>query len=220
MKKIVIAIDGFSSTGKSTLAKKLAQKLNYTYVDSGAMYRAITLYVVEHNLPIENESLIKLSLSSIHLNFDKNQICLNGENVESKIRSLAISGKVSEVSALECVREVAVAQQQKMGIEKGIVMDGRDIGTTVFPSAELKIYMTADVTIRAQRRYDELKAKDPNQDFESVAQNLAHRDLIDSTREISPLRKADDAVVLDNSHLNLEQSIDLAYAWALEKMNQ
>jgi cytidylate kinase len=219
MKQIIIAIDGFSSTGKSTLAKQVAKHLGYTYVDSGAMYRAITLYFIRNNVDLTSDLEVKNALSKIVLHFDQNQICLNQENVDVEVREMRVSNLVSEVSALEAVRHFAVAQQQFLGKQKGIVMDGRDIGTTVFPDAELKIYLTADVEIRAQRRYEELLQKDASIDFNVVAENLKHRDLIDSTRSVSPLRQADDAVVLDNSALTFEQTIEAALVLAQAKIN-
>ena len=216
MKKIVIAIDGFSSTGKSSMAKALAQKLGYNYIDSGAMYRAITLYFLDHGVDITNHAQVVHALSTIKLHFFENKIYLNDVCAEPAIRDMRISGQVSQVSALEAVRHFAVKQQQELGLEKGIVMDGRDIGTAVFPNAELKIYLFASTEIRAQRRYDELNTKGGDIDFDSVAENLKQRDFIDSTREVSPLRKADDAVELDNSHLSFEQTVETAYEMALK----
>lgn len=216
MKRIVIAIDGFSSTGKSTLARQLAAKLNYTYIDSGAMYRAITLYFLDHSVDLTDHDMIAAALDHIRLRFDENIICLNGVPVGEQVRSMAVSNLVSEVSALKEVRRFAVAQQQQMGLEKGIVMDGRDIGTTVFPQAELKIYLTADEHTRVLRRYDEMKVKNPQITIGEVSENLRHRDHIDSTREVSPLRKAKTARILDNTHLTMDQQLQMAYAWALE----
>ena len=190
MKKITIAIDGFSSCGKSTMAKDLAREVGYIYIDSGAMYRAVTLYSIEN--VIFNGDVIDTEN-------------LNGVNVENKIRTMGVSSKVSPISALDFVREAMVAQQQAMGKEKGIVMDGRDIGTTVFPDAELKIFVTATPEIRAQRRFDELKAKGQEGSFEEILENVKQRDYIDQHREVSPLRKADDALLLDNSNLSIEQ---------------
>lgn len=218
MKKIIIAIDGFSSTGKSTLAKQLAKKLHYTYVDSGAMYRAITLYFIRHQVNRLSLTQVAEALQHIQLHFEHNQICLNHENVEHDIRNMEVSGLVSEVSAIELVRIFAVAQQQALGVERGLVMDGRDIGTTVFPDAELKIYLHADEKTRTKRRYEEMKLKTPLISMEEVEQNLRHRDHIDSTREISPLRKAKDAVVLDNSELTMDEQLTIAYQWAMEKI--
>lgn len=218
MKGIIIAIDGFSSTGKSTLAKQLAYKLNYTYVDSGAMYRAITLYFLDHHIELSDNVQIAQALEQIVLTFIDNKISLNGEPVDEQIRSMAIANLVSEVAALKEVRKFAVAQQQALGEEKAIVMDGRDIGTTVFPKAELKIYLTADEHIRAMRRYDEMKRTNPNISLDEVVENLKHRDLIDSTRDVSPLRKAKDAVILDNTALTMEQQLEISYQWAMERM--
>ena len=218
MKGIIIAIDGFSSTGKSTLAKQLAYKLNFTYVDSGAMYRAITLYFLDHHIELSDNVQIAKALEQIVLTFIDNKISLNGEPVDEQIRSMAIANLVSEVAALKEVRKFAVAQQQALGEEKAIVMDGRDIGTTVFPKAELKIYLTADEHIRAMRRYDEMKRKNPNISLDEVVENLKHRDLIDSTRDVSPLRKAKDAVILDNTALTMEQQLEISYQWAMERM--
>ena len=218
MKKIVIAIDGFSSTGKSTLAKQLAEKLNYTYVDSGAMYRAITLYFLDHGVDFADKVQINKSLENIELKFIDNKICLNDKVVDEQIRTMAIANLVSEVAALKEVRKFAVAQQQSFGNEKGIVMDGRDIGTTVFPKAELKIYLTADEHTRGLRRYEEMKIKNQSITMDEVTENLKHRDLIDSTREISPLRKAKDAQVIDNSQLTMEEQLEIAYQYALERI--
>lgn len=219
MNKIIIAIDGFSSTGKSTLAKQLALKLGYTYIDSGAMYRAITLFFIRHHIHFHSKEHIQHALSDIHLHFRENKICLNGEMVEAEIRTMEISNLVSEVAAIEEVRVFAVAQQQRMGAERGMVMDGRDIGTTVFPDAELKIYLTASEQVRVQRRYDEMKIKNDRISLDEVRDNLHHRDHIDSTREISPLRKAVDAVELDNSHLTMNEQLNIAYDWAMKKIN-
>lgn len=214
MKKITIAIDGFSSCGKSTMAKDLAREVGYIYIDSGAMYRAVTLYSIENGIfdgdVIDTEKL-KKAIKDIQISFRPNpetgrpDTYLNGANVENKIRTMGVSSKVSPISALDFVREAMVAQQQAMGKEKGIVMDGRDIGTTVFPDAELKIFVTATPEIRAQRRFDELKAKGQEGSFEEILENVKQRDYIDQHREVSPLRKADDALLLDNSNLSIEQ---------------
>lgn len=223
--KIIIAIDGFSSCGKSTLAKAMAAKLAYVFIDTGAMYRAIAFYFKRNAIDISNETAVKEALAKIKLHFEynpatlKSDVYLNGENVELLIREMSVSNMVSEVAAIGAVRDFAVAQQQAMGAQKGIVMDGRDIGTVVFPNAALKIFVTAQPAIRAERRYLELKATNPNITLEEVAENLQHRDLIDSTREHSPLRQAEDAMVLDNSYLNREEQFDLAMKWALEKIN-
>lgn len=222
--KIIIAIDGFSSCGKSTLAKALAAKLEYVFIDTGAMYRAIALYFLRNGIAFNNETAIKEALKNIKLQFEynpttlKSDMLLNGENVEQLIREMAVSSKVSEVAAIAAVRDFAVAQQQAMGEQKGIVMDGRDIGTVVFPNAALKIFVTADPAIRANRRFLELKATNPNITMEEVAENLQHRDLIDSTREHSPLKQADDALVLDNSHISREEQFELALQWAKERI--
>lgn len=214
MKKITIAIDGYSSCGKSTMAKDLAKEIGYIYIDSGAMYRAVTLYCLEHGLingdTIDTETL-KSDLPDLSITFKLNPgtgrplTYLNGQLVEDKIRTLAVSSKVSLVAALDFVRTAMVSLQQQMGKEKGIVMDGRDIGTTVFPDAELKIFVTASPEIRAQRRYDELQAKGETGSYEEILQNVKERDLIDTTRKVSPLCKADDALVLDNSHMTISQ---------------
>jgi cytidylate kinase len=216
MEKIIITIDGWSSCGKSTLAKQLAKKLGYVYIDSGAMYRSITLYFLRNNVDWNNHHEIVEALKNIHIEFhfnDKTQqseVFLNGENVEYLIRDLIIAEKVSEVAALKEVRAFAVKQQQKRGARKGIVMDGRDIGTTVFPGAEIKIFMTADISVRVERRFKELYEKNPNVTIEEVKNNLEMRDYIDSHREISPLRKADDAIILDNTNLTIEQQLSFA----------
>ena len=218
-KKIIITIDGWSSCGKSTLAKRLAKELGYIYVDSGAMYRAITLYFLRNNIDIEDKKETKAALKSINLEFVFNpasqhsEMYLNGENVEYVIRDLIIAEKVSDVAAIKEVREFAVAQQQKMGTKKGIVMDGRDIGTIVFPKAELKIFMTADNAVRVERRFKELYEKNPNITIEEVKNNLEMRDYIDSHREVSPLRKANDALELDNTTLTEEQQFKKAMEW-------
>lgn len=219
LKKIIITIDGYSSCGKSTLAKQLARRLNYLYIDSGAMYRAITLYFIQHSVNWNDAETVKQALQSIHLEFIHNQISgqsdmyLNEENVEPMIREMLVAEKVSEVAAVREVREFAVAQQQKMGRDKGIVMDGRDIGTVVFPHAELKIFMTADPAIRVERRFKELYAKNPNITLHEVKENLELRDYIDSNREVSPLRKAEDAIILDNSQLTMPEQLDLVLQW-------
>jgi CMP/dCMP kinase len=225
MKKITIAIDGFSSCGKSTMAKDLAKKIGYIYIDSGAMYRAITLYCIENKL-INNEEIkiteLRQHIKDIHISFQidpstqQPNTYLNDANVENKIRSMDVSSKVSPISTLDFVREAMVKQQQKMGEAKGIVMDGRDIGTTVFPNAELKIFVTASAEIRAQRRYDELKAKGQNASFEEILKNVRERDYIDQNRKISPLRKADDAILLDNSKMTIQQQ----QVWLIEQFNK
>ena len=218
MKKITIAIDGFSSTGKSTLAKQLAKHLGYIFVDTGAMYRAVTLYAMQNNF-INNEDFnpqgLINDLSKITLNFQFNpnlgyaEMYLNGKNVESEIRTIEVSNFVSKIAEISQVRAKLVEQQQEMGKNKGIVMDGRDIGTVVFPDAELKIFMTASPQTRAQRRYDEMLAKGENISFDEVLKNVQERDYIDTHREDSPLVKADDAIEIDNSHLSREEQFQV-----------
>jgi CMP/dCMP kinase len=221
-KKIIIGIDGWSSCGKSTLAKQLAKELSYVYVDSGAMYRAITLYFLRNHVDWTETKEVKLALKNINLEFVYNtaskqtEIYLNDENVEYVIRDLVIAEKVSDVAAIKEVREFAVAQQQKMGEKKGIVMDGRDIGTVVFPKAELKIFMTADNAVRVERRFKELYAKNPNITIEEVKSNLEMRDYIDSHREVSPLKKAKSALELDNTNLTEKEQFSLALKWVNE----
>jgi cytidylate kinase len=223
-KKIIIAIDGFSSCGKSTLAKALAKALAYVFIDTGAMYRAVALYFMRHDIPFDNIAVIEKAIQSIKLHFvyneatGKSDMYLNGENVEAAIREMKVSQKVSEVAAIPAVRDFAVAQQQAMGLEKGIVMDGRDIGTVVFPNAELKLFVTADPLVRAKRRFIELQATQPSITMEEVAENLSHRDLMDSTREHSPLKQAEDALVLDNTDLNQEEQFNIALNWAKERI--
>lgn len=214
MKKITIAIDGFSSCGKSTMAKDLAKEIGYIYIDSGAMYRAVTLYSMENTIfdgdSIDTEAL-KQRMGDIRISFRINPATgrpdtyLNDVNVENKIRTMEVSSKVSPISALGFVREALVTQQQAMGREKGIVMDGRDIGTTVFPDAELKVFVTASAEVRAKRRYDELEAKGQGANFNEILENVKQRDYIDQNREVSPLRKADNALLLDNTELTIEQ---------------
>jgi cytidylate kinase len=224
MKKIIITLDGYSSCGKSTLARQLANELNYVFIDSGAMYRAITLYFLRHHVDWSNEKKIHKALGEVILEFQYNEstgksdMYLNDENVEALIRDMLVSENVSPVSALKEVRAFGVAQQQKMGEKKGIVMDGRDIGTTVFPNAELKIFVTADPAIRVERRFKELFEKNSNITLEEIRANLEMRDYMDSNREFSPLRKADDAIVLDNSNMTREEQLELALKWAKEKM--
>ena len=226
MKKITIAIDGFSSCGKSTMAKDLAKKLGYVYVDTGAMYRAVTLYAMRNGLFNADGSVktadLERQMSKINITFKLNKTAerpdtyLNNELVENDIRTLEVSNHVSQIAAVPFIREAMVAQQQRMGKDKGVVMDGRDIGTTVFPEAELKVFVTASAEVRAQRRYDELKEKGMPADFNDILKNVQERDYIDSHREVSPLRKAPDAIELDNSHMTIaEQS-----AWLMEKVKQ
>ena len=214
MKKITIAIDGYSSCGKSTMAKDLAREVGYIYIDSGAMYRAVTLYCLQNGLFTEagiDAAGLEAAMPQIRISFQLNpetqrpMTFLNGENVEDLIRTMEVSNHVSPVAALTFVREAMVKLQQDMGKEKGIVMDGRDIGTAVFPYAELKIFVTASAEIRAQRRYDELKAKGQEASFEEILTNVKERDHIDQNRAVSPLRQAEDALLLDNSHLTIEE---------------
>ena len=224
-RKIIIAIDGYSSCGKSTLAQALASRLNYIYVDSGAMYRAVTLYFLENSIHLDDEEAVHDALQDITITFlyepgeIRSSTYLNGENVEAKIRDVAVTKNVSPVSTLKAVRKALVKQQQSIGNNRGIVMDGRDIGTVVFPDAELKIFMTADFEVRVRRRYVELREKGMNVDLEYVRENLRERDRIDSTREESPLKKAPDAVILDNSFLTEQEQLELVYKMALQKIN-
>lgn len=215
MKKITIAIDGYSSCGKSTMAKQLARKLGYIYVDTGSMYRSVTLYALRNGIfnadgSIDTERL-QAEMPNIHISFQLNTATgtpdtyLNGELVEKEIRSLQVSNHVSPIAALPFVREALVALQRQMGAAKGVVMDGRDIGTTVFPDAELKVFVTASAAVRAHRRYDELQAKGMPAKLEDILKNVEERDYIDTHREVSPLRKADDAVELDNSHMTIPE---------------
>lgn len=212
-KKIIITIDGWSSCGKSTLARQLAKDLGYVYVDSGAMYRAITLHFLREHIDFDNEQEVVDALKHITLSFKVNdqtsqsEIYLNDENVEYVIRDLIIAEKVSDVAAIPAVRTFAVAQQQSMGQDKGIVMDGRDIGTTVFPDAALKIFMTADIFTRVKRRFKEMFEKNPNIEIEDVKKNLESRDYIDSHREVSPLRQAEDAILLDNTSVSISEQL-------------
>lgn len=225
-KRIIIAIDGFSSCGKSTMAKDLAREIGYIYVDTGAMYRSVTLYALRHGMfradgSIDTEAL-EAAMPEIRITFKLNKetgrpdTYLNGELVEKDIRTMEVSSKVSPIAALPFVRKALVEQQQMMGREKGIVMDGRDIGTAVFPDAELKVFVTASAEVRAQRRYDELKAKGMEADYASILKNVEERDYIDSHREVSPLRKADDAVELDNSHMTIAEQKQ----WLREKFEE
>jgi cytidylate kinase len=226
MKKIIITLDGYSSCGKSTLAKQMAAHLNYVFIDSGAMYRAITLYFIRHRIDVTNSDAVIEALTHIHLAFVLNEktgradMYLNNENVEEEIRGLEVSNNVSQVAALEPVRIFSVAQQQLMGAQKGIVMDGRDIGTAVFPEAELKIFVTASPEVRVERRYQELVAKDPAITKAEIKANLEMRDHIDSTREFSPLKQAHDALVLDNSNLSRDEQLELALSWAKERIER
>lgn len=215
---IVVAIDGYSSCGKSTLAKALAKNMHFIYVDSGAMYRAVTLYFLRNNVNVSDEKAVAEALKAIHLNFHsrdyQTHITLNDEEVSDEIRNMIVSEKVSEVSAIKAVRHEMVKQQQRMGRSKNIVMDGRDIGTTVFPDAQVKIFMTADPKIRAERRFKELSSKDEPITLEEVFDNIAHRDFQDTTRKESPLTRAEDAIILDNTNLTEEEQLK----FALEKL--
>lgn len=223
MKKITIAIDGYSSCGKSTMAKALAKKIGYIYVDTGAMYRSVTLFALRNNLFNDDGSVkadeLKVMLPQVHISFKLNadtglpEAYLNGEMVERDIRGMEVSSHVSPIAAIPFVREALVAQQKAMGKEKGVVMDGRDIGTVVFPDAELKIFVTASPEVRAQRRYDELLGKGQPADYDGILANVQQRDYIDTHRETSPLRQADDALVLDNSHMTIAEQD----AWLIEK---
>lgn len=224
-KKITIAVDGFSSCGKSTMSKELAKRLGYVYIDTGAMYRGVTLYCLRNNLISDNiidEQTLCKEINNISITFGITEngtqyLMLNGENVEKEIRDMEVSSKVSLVATVPLVREAMVDLQRKMGEDKGIVMDGRDIGTTVFPNAELKIFVTASPQIRAQRRLDEMRSKGNNQvSFEEILQNVEERDRIDQTRAVSPLRKADDAIVLDNSNM----TIDEQNQWLINEVNK
>lgn len=225
-KRIIIAIDGFSSCGKSTMAKDLAKEIGYIYVDTGAMYRSVTLYALRHGMFRADGSIdtgaLEAAMPEIRITFRLNRetgrpdTYLNGELVEKDIRTMEVSSKVSPIAALPFVRKALVEQQQMMGREKGIVMDGRDIGTAVFPDAELKVFVTASAEVRAQRRYDELKAKGMEADYASILKNVEERDYIDSHREVSPLRKADDAIELDNSHMTIAEQKQ----WLREKFEE
>ena len=226
MKKITIAIDGFSSCGKSTMAKDLAKQLGYIYVDTGAMYRAVTLFAMQHGLFNADGSVktqdLQQQMSHINITFKFNKLTgrpdtyLNNELVESNIRTLEVSNHVSQIAAIPFVREAMVAQQQRLGKDKAVVMDGRDIGTVVFPDAELKVFVTASAEVRAQRRYDELKEKGMPADFNDILKNVEERDYIDSHREVSPLRKAPDAIELDNSHMTIAEQSD----WLMKLVEQ
>lgn len=224
--KIIITIDGWSSCGKSTLAKQLSKKLGYLYIDSGAMYRAITLYFLRNNIDYNDTREIKNALKNITLEFivnkhtNQSEIFLNGENVEYIIRDLVIAEKVSEVAALKDVRTFAVNEQKEMGQSKGIIMDGRDIGTSVFPEAEVKIFMVANETIRVERRFQEMFIKNPNITLDEIKANIEMRDYIDSHREVSPLRKAEDAIELDNTNLSEKEQLDFALKLVRKKLKK
>ncbi len=224
MKKIIIAIDGYSACGKSTTAKLVANRLQYTYIDTGAMYRAVTLYFCQNYISTTDPHAVNQALSHIHIDFifnaktGQNETYLNGLNVEEEIRKMYISEKVSEISAVPAVRKAMVEQQQKMGKKRGLVMDGRDIGTRVFPDAELKIFMTADLLVRARRRQEELMEKEELVPLEDIIKNLQMRDHIDTTRSESPLKKAEDAYLLDTTHMAVEEQIDFVINLANGKM--
>jgi cytidylate kinase len=226
MKKITIAIDGFSSCGKSTMAKMLAKEVGYIYVDTGAMYRAVTLFAMRNGMIAPNGEVnrdeLKQKMQTLRVEFKLNEqtgraeTYLNGENVENEIRGMEVSSHVSVIAAIDFVRTALVEQQQRMGRDKGIVMDGRDIGTVVFPDAELKVFVTASAEIRAQRRFDELKGKGVEANFDEILNNVQQRDYIDSHREVSPLRKADDAIELDNGELTIAQQLQ----WLVERFEE
>ena len=226
MKKITVAIDGFSSCGKSTMAKDLASTLGYIYVDTGAMYRSVTLYALRHDMFFSNgdvkDDLLKAAMPNINISFKINKetgrpdTYLNGENVEKQIRSMEVSNNVSHVATISFVRKALVAQQQRMGLDKGIVMDGRDIGTVVFPDAELKVFVTASADVRAQRRYEELSLKGIPADYDEILRNVKERDYIDTHRDVSPLQRAADAIELDNSNMTIEQQSQ----WLLKKAKE
>jgi len=222
LKKIVIAIDGYSACGKSTTARQVASVLGYRYIDSGAMYRAVTLYFLDHHIALTNPKEVTRALQQIQVSFRVNsknasETYLNGLNVEQQIRKMRVSQNVSQVSTLKEVRAALVAQQRRMGKEKGVVMDGRDIGTVVFPDAELKLFMTADILVRAFRRQREILERGQLVDLDDVIENLLHRDKIDTAREESPLRQAEDAVVIDTTHISIDEQVDEAVRLALSR---
>ena len=226
MKKITIAIDGFSSCGKSTMAKMLAKEVGYIYVDTGAMYRAVTLFAMRNGMIAPNGDVnrdaLKAKMDALHVEFKLNpqtgkaETYLNGENVEHEIRGMEVSAHVSAIAAIDFVRTALVAQQQRMGNNKGIVMDGRDIGTVVFPDAELKVFVTASAEVRAQRRFDELVGKGMKANYDEILHNVQERDYIDSHREVSPLRKAEDAIELDNGQLTIAEQLQ----WLIDKFKE
>ena len=226
MNKIVVAIDGYSACGKSTIARSLALDTGYTYIDSGAMYRAITLFFLQNNTDSNDEAAVQIALQKIHLAFVPSkfkagtEMYLNNENVENEIRNMQVSEQVSKVAAVEAVRSFAVRQQQRIGAFKGIVMDGRDIGTTVFPNAELKIFVTANISIRAGRRYKELTEKGETITLEEVKANLQKRDEADANRAISPLRKAADAIVLDTSYTTQAEQLFIVTGWMNDRLTK
>ncbi|MBI1768973.1 MAG: (d)CMP kinase [Bacteroidetes bacterium] len=223
MRKITIAIDGYSACGKSTTAKEVAAILGYRYIDSGAMYRAVTLYFLDNHISLTNPKEIDRALSQIHLSFHLNShsasdAFMNGVNVENKIRKMRISENVSQVSTIKEVRHAMVSQQRKLGKDKGIVMDGRDIGSVVFPNAELKLFLTADIQVRAYRRQQELLEKDKLVDLDTILSNITDRDRIDSTRKESPLIKAKDAIGLDTTHVTIDEQVDEVVRMAISKI--
>jgi len=225
LKKIVIAIDGYSACGKSTTAKQVASILGYRYIDTGAMYRAVTLYFLDHHVALTNPKEVSRALQQIHITFKVNsknvsETFLNGLSVENEIRDMRVSENVSQVSTLKEVRQALVEQQRRMGKEKGVVMDGRDIGTVVFPGAELKLFMTADILVRAFRRQKELLNRAQLVDLDDVIDNLLHRDKIDTSREESPLRQAEDAIVIDTTHITVDEQVDEVVRLALSKTVQ
>jgi cytidylate kinase len=221
-KKIIIAIDGYSSCGKSTVAKALAKKLEYSFIDTGAMYRAVTLYMIENGISSDDKEAVLDALNALKIDFEFNasrgasDVILNGKNVENNIREMRVSSQVSNYAKIKEVRQAMVSQQQQMGKSGGVVLDGRDIGTVVFPNAELKIFMTASPEVRTERRFKELIAKGDSVTKEEVRKNLEERDHKDSTREESPLKQASDAKVLDNSNLTMDEQLQIALNWATE----
>lgn len=222
MKRIIVAIDGYSSCGKSTLAKAMAKALHYAYLDSGAMYRAVTLYFLDHHLDYNDPAVVEAALPNIQIHFERidgqNRTFMNGKDIEHDIREMRVSEHVSPVSTISAVRRAMVQQQKMMGKRRGIVADGRDIGTVVFPDAELKIFLTADLDVRTSRRHLELAAKGIDAEWDDIQKNLLERDRIDSSRADSPLRRADDAIVIDNTLLSEEQQLEKALALAKEKI--
>lgn len=223
-KNIVIAIDGYSSCGKSTIAKALAKKLDFIYIDSGAMYRAVTLYFIRNNIALDDHQAIESALADIDLNFHsrdyQSHITLNDEEVSEEIRQMPVSELVSDVSAIREVRVEMVRQQQRMGRSKNIIMDGRDIGTVVFPNADLKLFMTADPKIRAERRFKELILKGEKVTMEEIFDNIAHRDFLDTTREESPLIRAEDAIILDNTTIDEDEQLDFVLGYVMSLLSQ
>jgi CMP/dCMP kinase len=221
---LIIAIDGYSSCGKSTLAKQIAKELGYVFVDTGAMYRAVTFYFIQHHIDIDSADSVEVSLADIHIEFriidGANTTFLNGQNIEKEIRSLMVSELVSEVAAISSVRRKLVDLQRKMAGSTGLVMDGRDIGTVVFPNADIKIFVTADPGVRAQRRYLELMSKGQHVSIQEIVSNLAHRDEIDTTRADSPLRQAEDAIVLDNTHYTIDEQFDFVMRYVSKRLQE